>query len=221
MRAARRQRFVAAIGRGTAAEAVFPFGGRTVGDGAELARQAHAGDRAHVAGILAVLPVRIGEDGVALQRTQRNRERRSGRAARNADDAACDAGELRGEGQHHHAAERSADHRRELFDPSDANHFVAAARDVLDRQIGKVQPVRKPGGRIDRRGAGRTEAAAQRIHADDEVAVGVDGLAGADHLLPPAGRRICGEDAACAEGERPVNSSTALSRASLSSPQVS
>ena len=105
--------------------------------------------------------------------------------------------------------------------PSARTHFVAAARDVFDRQVREIQPVGEAGGRIDRCRARRTEAAAERIHADDEVAIGVDGLAGTDHLFPPARRGILRDEAACAEGDSPVNSRTALSRAAFSSPQVS
>ena len=77
-----------------------------------------------------------------------------------------------------------------LFDAERAHHFVAAARDVLDRQVGEIEPIGQARSRIDRGRARGTEAAAQRIHADDEVTIGVDGLAGADHLFPPALRWI-------------------------------
>ncbi len=113
--------------------------------------------------------------------------------------------------------------RVELLDAQRAHDLVAAARDVLDRQLREIRADRRwpVAGSIEA-GPGGAEAAAQRIHADDEVAVGVDGLAGADHLLPPAlARDRRGDDAACAEGDRPVNSRIALLRAALSSPQLS
>src|SRR5690606_11005127 len=42
---------------------------------------------------------------------------------------------------------------------------------------------------------GRAEAAAERVHADDEIAPRVDRSAGTDDLLPPAGRLV--EHARC------------------------
>ena len=45
------------------------------------------------------------------------------------------AGKLRREGEHHHAAERGTDDGVEALDAQRAHHLVAAARDVLDRQI--------------------------------------------------------------------------------------
>src|SRR5690606_7948410 len=61
---------------------------------------------------------------------------------------------------------------------------------VLDAQLGKLQPPGLAGGGVYRSGAAAALAAAQRVHADHEPAIGVDRLARAEHGLPPAGLGI-------------------------------
>ena len=67
------------------------------------------------------------------------------------------------------------------------------AHHVADGDDRQVEPVGLAGRRIDRGRAGRAEAAADDIRADDEEAVGVDDLARPDQHFPPArlaGHRI-------------------------------
>ena len=75
----------------------------------------------------------------------------------------------------------------ELGDAKVVEEKFLGAHHVEDGEGGEAKAVGFAGGGVGRRGAGGAGAAAGDVGADDEEAAGVDGLAGADKVVPPAG----------------------------------
>ena len=85
-----------------------------------------------------------------------------------------------------HPAERSAGHGREPFDPQLMQERTFGAHHVGDGDHRKVRSVWPARARIQGRGPGRPAAATEQVGRDDEVAIGVERLAWADHPVPPS-----------------------------------
>ena len=94
------------------------------------------------------------------------------------------------EGEREHAAHAAAGDGVEFLDAEEVQERTLGAAHVVDGDDGKIHGVRFAGGGIGRARAGGTFAAAEDVGADDEVAVGIEGEAGPDHEVPPAGAAI-------------------------------
>ncbi len=109
--------------------------------------------------------------------------------------------------QHLHASHRAARHRKQRLDAEIIEQHRLGADHVAHSNDRKVETPRHSGCRIGRSRPGTAHAAADDIGADNEIALGVDRLAGPDHGLPPtrlAGHRMI-VDGVLVAGQRMAN----------------
>src|SRR6202042_531709 len=101
-----------------------------------------------------------------------------------------------------HPAERASGYRREPLYAELAEKRPLGPDHVRHGDHREVRSVRPAGRRIDRRRPRRPAAAAEQVGGDDEEAIGVERLTGADHPVPPA-ERLAGRAVAIL-GREPV-----------------
>ena len=157
-----------------------------IGDVADHARHAEALGRHLAAVVVPALPVRVGHDGLAADLVEGDGH---GGLTRGGGERQAEVGAVRVRDhqlERLHAAHRAADGGQQLADAEVVEQQHLGVHHVLDgdhREVGAVGPA---GGRVLGRGPRAAAAAADDVGADDEVLVGVQPLARADHHVPPA-----------------------------------
>ncbi len=179
-------------GRGRAAleaPAELPVQGRLrqVGD-----MRAHAGDPEALGGPGAGLevaplgPGRVGHDRLPADLVEGDVLRRVARPRGDRHRGEDPLGVARRPLQHLHAAHGAADTEEQVADAEPIEQHRLGADHVADGHQGEVEPVGPARRRVDGGRTRRAHAGADDVGADDEVAVGVDGLARPHQGLPPA-----------------------------------
>ena len=161
-----------------------------VGDMTDHARHRQAVGRAGGAVVVAALPGRVGHDRLPGHLVEGDGLGRVAGGGGQGDGGDEHLRVIDTPAQHLHAAHRAADDRQQPGDAQVVDEFLLGADHVADGHHREAEAVGAAGGRVDRRRAGAAGAAAEDVRADDEVAVGVDGPARPDHVVPPAGAGV-------------------------------
>ena len=136
--------------------------------------------------VIAVVPGRVRVDRLPADLAQRDQHRAVVRGGRNRN-RRLEALRMVGRPlQGLHAAHRAARHAQQPFDAQMVDQPDLRAHHVTDGDDRKAHPVGFAVCGIDVRRPGGPGAAAQHVAADDEEAVGIERLARADAVVPPA-----------------------------------
>ena len=151
----------------------------------------HAADREARGGafaglVVATAEIRVLLDARAGDGVERDGHGRLAETGGQDGDAADLPRVVRAPQQSLHPAHGTADDRVELGDAEVADDHALGANDIPQRDLREKPPEAAAGPRVDGQGAGGTLATADAVHADDEEAIRVDGLAGPDEHIPPA-----------------------------------
>ena len=161
---------------------------REVGDVAEHASkgEADAGPRALVV-VPPFVEVRIAQDRVAADDIEgEGLHRKAGRGGHR-ERAPHTGGVVGGPLEDLVAAHRTADHAAKDLHLEPVHEALLNLDDIGHGDCGKISPVAMAAFRVDAVGPGGPATTAKDVRADHEVALGIDGLAGPDHGIPPAG----------------------------------
>ena len=138
--------------------------------------------------VAAIVELRIGEDRLAADLVEGDVLRRVIGRRRHRHRGEDRIRIHRRPGQNLHAAHRAADHREKPLDSEMLDEFLLRPDHVADRHRREIEAPEFARFVLVRAARpGRAHAAAEHIGADDEIAVGIDRLAGPHHGLPPAG----------------------------------
>ena len=142
--------------------------------------------------VVAVVKLRIGEDGLAGDLVEGDVLRGKLRSGCNEDGRADAVGLVDAPLHGLHAAETSADHRGEALDAEVIGKQCLGSHPVADGDRWKVGTPGGTGCRIHRQRAGGAVAAAQVVGTHHVEQIGIDGFTRADAGIPPAGFAVVG-----------------------------
>ena len=158
-----------------------------IGDVANHAGNAQTafGDYAVVVEV-AAMEVRVGHDGAARHFVKGDVFGVQVRGAGNYQGVAHALRVTQGPAQGLHAAQRAAHHCGQFGYTQHVQQACLGVHPVLHRHHWEVGAVGPAGCRIGVHGAGGAKAGAQVVDANDKEAFGIQRLAGANHVVPPA-----------------------------------